>query len=89
MEGAVLVCTLEGTSSTPSARVCCTRSKDTQELVITTDYAAAFHARSHENASERLRDNPSDFRVVIPRSEIVSARLFDPDLHQQFQAAGN
>ena len=58
-------------------------------MVITTDYAAAFDTHSHENASERLRDNPNDFRVVIPRSEIVSARLFDPDLHQQFQAAGN
>ena len=65
------------------------RSKDTQQLVITTDYAAAFHAHSQENASEMLRGDPNDFRVVIPRSEIISARLFDSDLHRQFQAAAD
>ena len=65
------------------------RSKDTQQLVITTDYAATFHALSQEDVSELFRGDPNDFRVVIPRSEIISARLFDPDLHQQFQAAGD
>ena len=63
--------------------------KDTQELVITTDYATAFHARSQASASRLLQDNPNDFRVVIPRSEIVSARLFDPELHQMFQEAAD
>lgn len=65
------------------------RSKDTQELKITTDYTTAFHALSEANASESLRDNPNDFRVVIPRSEIVSARLFDPELHERFREAAD
>ena len=65
------------------------RNKDTQELEITTDYATALHAHSLANASGLLRDDPNDFRIVIPRSEIVSARLFDPELHQKFQEAAD
>ena len=26
-----------------------------------------------------------DFRIVIPMSEIVSARIFDPDVYELFQ----
>ena len=63
------------------------RSKDTQELVITTDYATAIHARNQESTPALLRNDPNDFRVVIPKSEVTSARLFDPDLYNQFQAA--
>ena len=62
------------------------RHRDTQELVITTHYAPAmrdhFSGKSHGVFGESVRD----FRVVIPRSEIVSARLFDPDFHQRFQS---
>lgn len=65
------------------------RVKDTQELVITTDYSSAIHARNEGGRNGSFRDDPNDFRVVIPRAEIVSARLFDPDLYQQFLADGD
>ena len=60
------------------------RAKETQELEITTDYTSAIHARNAEPGQGVFRDDPNDFRVVIPRAEIVSARLFDPDLYKQF-----
>lgn len=67
------------------------RDKDTRELVITTNYASviAKHIENMGKSAERPAVELRDFRVVIPRSEIISARLFDPDLHQQFQATGN
>ena len=53
------------------------RDEHTQELVITENYA------------EVLEEHPypeyDDFRVVIPMSEIVSARVFDPDAYAIFQ----
>jgi len=67
------------------------RDKDTQELRITTHYAPVVW-RNIENLqdSEAAEFDPiNDLRVVIPRSEIVSARLFDPDLHDRFQEAAN
>ena len=52
------------------------RDKDTQELKITTDYARVIQ--------ESLKESPetsnlvyTDFQVVIPMSEVISARIFD------------
>ena len=65
------------------------RNKDTMELEITTHYAPviAEYIENTLTAPEQLAEELSDFRVVIPRAEIVSARLFDPDVHQRFQDA--
>ena len=52
------------------------RNKETLELEMTTNNARMI--------SESYRDF-HDFRVVIPKSEIVSVRLFDPELYQRFQ----
>ena len=67
------------------------RDKDTLELAITTNYAPviAKHIEAIGKSTEQPAVELRDFRVVIPRAEIVSARLFDPDLHQQFQAASD
>ena len=52
------------------------RNKETQELAITTNYAPVI---------ENSELDYIDFQVVIPKSEIVSARLFDPEIYQRFQ----
>ena len=59
------------------------RDIDTQELVITTNYSEAIE-QSLESESIRYED----FRVVVPRLEIISARIFDPDAYQLFQQIG-
>lgn len=67
------------------------RDKDTQELKITTQYAPVVwrHIQSVKDSEATEFDPIHDLRVVIPRSEIVSARLFDPDLQARFQEAAN
>ena len=62
------------------------RNRDTQDLVITTHYAPAMQAHFAEPPADRW--DLADFRVVIPRSEIVSARIFDPEFHRRFNAGG-
>lgn len=52
------------------------RSIDTQELEIMTNYAPVI---------EDSELDYTDFQVVIPKSEIVSVRLFDPETYQRFQ----
>lgn len=56
------------------------RKEDTRELEITTDYAPVI--------LETIEDPTSlvygDFRIVIPMSEIVTARIFDPDVYELF-----
>ena len=72
------------------------REPDTQKLKITTYYAEVidewldeleeFRERSRElEESEERLDDLKDFRIVIPMSEIVSARLFDLDVYERFQ----
>lgn len=56
------------------------RDKDTQELRITTNYAPIIR-KSYATYK--------NFRVVIPMSEIVSARLFDPKTYLLFQRDKN
>lgn len=53
------------------------RNKHTQELIITENYAEVLD--KHRNQQY------DDFRIVIPMSEIVSARIFDPDAYELFQ----
>lgn len=53
------------------------RDESTQELILTDNYA--------EVLEEHPYDNYDDFRIVIPMSEIVSARVFDPDAFTIFQ----
>lgn len=72
------------------------REPDTQELEITTYYAAVIDGWLEEledpgrwsEESEELKnelDDPEDFRIVVPMAEIVSARLFDLDVYERFQ----
>ena len=53
------------------------RQEETGRLILTTSYADVLQA-GHAP--------PKRFQVVIPVSEIVSARHFDPGAHAQFQA---
>ena len=60
------------------------RKEDTLELKITTDYLPlVFDFLETQPVKEEFREE--DFRVVIPISEIVSVRIFDPDLYELFQ----
>ena len=60
------------------------RDKDTQELEITTNYAPVIQ-KCLEDGSDPSDLINEDFRVVIPRSEIISTRLFLPEAYQRFQ----
>ena len=57
------------------------RSEETHKLQITTNHAAIFE----EFLSESSDMVYEDFRIVIPMSEIVSARIFDPEVYERFQ----
>ena len=65
------------------------RHRDTQDLVITTHYAPAMRDHFTGKSVDAFGESLRDFRVVIPRSEIVSARLFDPDFYQRFQSSSD
>jgi len=55
------------------------RKEETGELEFTTHYSKII--------LEKLdKKNISDFRIGIPMSEIVSARLFDQDVYKRFQS---
>ena len=60
------------------------RKEDTQELKITTDYVSALlgHLEEENDFTDFVNE---DFRVVVPMSEVVSARLFRPDLYKMFR----
>ena len=59
------------------------RKSDTHELEITTNYAPVI-LRSFTEQEERQETSSDleDFRIVIPMSEIVSARIFDPEVYE-------
>ena len=59
------------------------RNRDTQDLTITLDYAKTIWDYIETGERPDLRD--SDFRIVIPISEIVSARLFIREVYDRFQ----
>ena len=56
------------------------RDENTQDLVITLDYFPVIDMYLEEKPSL----TEEDFRVVLPMSEIVSARLFYEDVYDQF-----
>ena len=56
------------------------RDQETRELAITTDYSPVI-----DLALESWGLNDEDFRIVIPMSQIVSARLFFPEAYELFQ----
>ena len=60
------------------------RDQETHELVITTNYAPAIneYLDSDPEIPDLIRE---DFRVVVPASEIVSTRIFSPEIYQRFQ----
>ncbi len=60
------------------------RNKDTQELEITNDYARVI-LESLDDPSPSPSLVYKDFQIVIPMSEIVSARIFHFEVYQQFQ----
>lgn len=60
------------------------RDKDTQELRITTDYSPVMNELL-ESEPESFDPINEDFRVVLPRTEIISARLFLPEAYERFQ----
>ena len=60
------------------------RNKDTQELEITNDYARVI-LESLDDPSPGPSLVYKDFQIVIPMSEIVSARIFYFEVYQQFQ----
>ena len=57
------------------------RDKDTHELVITTSYSSIIREFSIERAEREI----NDFRIIIPRAEIVSVRYFDSRVFDRFQ----
>ena len=72
------------------------RDPDTQELEITTYYAPVIDEWLEELEEENERpaprqemeprlENLEDFRIIVPMSELVSARLFDLDVYERFR----
>lgn len=59
------------------------RKTESRELVITTDYWTAFHA-SADDDSQLAHLTADDFRIVLPRREIVSVRPFDLEAYRFF-----
>ena len=57
------------------------RNKDTHELEITTNYATAV-----KESLEKMSDlELNDFRIVLPMTEIISARVFHPEAYGRFR----
>ena len=60
------------------------RDKDSQELKITTEYARVIQ-ESLEEQSKSPSLTYRDFQIIIPISEIVSARVFYLEVYERFQ----
>lgn len=62
------------------------RDKDTHALEITTNYAPTINECLREDSDiSGLLDE--DFRVVVPKSDISSARIFYPEVYEVFRKA--
>ena len=57
------------------------RKEDTLELVVTTNYFDIISEYTGQSSGRTMRD----LRVVIPLTEVMSARLFDMELYRAFQ----
>lgn len=63
------------------------RTVDTKELKITTQYSRNLIKFSNENFLGKSRiENINDFRVIIPISEVISARIFLPAFYNLFRS---
>jgi hypothetical protein len=60
------------------------RDKDTQTVNFTTDYSRVY-AEMLESESLLDDERASEFEIVLPVSEIVSANLFNPDAYVRFE----
>lgn len=60
------------------------RDRDSQELKITNHYESVI-LKYFESKLENSDVWIEDFRIVIPMSEIVSARIFLPEAYRLFQ----
>ena len=58
------------------------RTSDRRELRLTRYYGDDIRRMVSDPTGLRERLTPGDFRVVIPLREIVTARLFDPDVYE-------
>ena len=63
------------------------RTGETRELRLTRYYGDDIRRLVDDPSGLRERLSPRDFRVVIPLREVVTARLFDPDVYQQMNPA--
>ena len=64
------------------------RDKDTRELILTTNYGRVFNEWLNSDDPRRTEDEIAKyFTIVIPKSEIVSVRLFDMEMYGLFEAA--
>lgn len=61
------------------------RSEETRELRITTHYSPIIKEWISRQDSPSISHTIRDFKVVLPRSEVCSARLFDPAVYRLFQ----
>ena len=64
------------------------RSIDRHELCLTRYYGDDIRSLVDSPIEGRPALSPSDFRVVIPLREVVTARLFDPDVFEHFNPGG-
>ena len=75
-----------GVGSSPDADVALVpmysgyRDEDTLDLRLTIDYQAVLEGHLEDNDALM----PEDFRVVIPMSEVISVRLFDEEVYDDF-----
>ena len=58
------------------------RTDDRRELRLTRYYGDDIRRMVSDPGAPREGLKPGDFRVVIPSREIVTARLFDPDVYE-------
>jgi hypothetical protein len=54
------------------------RNKDTQELAVTTSYAAVYAETGSSDAGSSVLDR---FQVIVPVGELQSASFFDPETY--------
>ena len=59
------------------------RDKDTQELLLTTNYEQVIRS----SLSEAPQAAQAEYQIVIAISEVVSVRRFDPEVYSLFQKA--
>lgn len=59
------------------------RTGESRELCLTRYYGDDISRLVDDETVERQGLSPRDFRVVVPLVQVVSARLFDPDIYEQ------